>query len=315
MDWVQMKLGYQGMFVVECVRRSGSLAILWQKSDQVEVLSYSQNHIDVKINMENGSSSHLTGLYGEPNQALRFRTWDLLRNLARDSNLTWYVIEDINNMVNTRDKIGGSQYPSWLIDGFNEALQDAGLIDMELVGHSRLKDSKSLYQYTWKKGRYTNDWMKVRLDRALTTEIWLNMFSMEKLYNLEGTTSDHSPIWLVPQVIFKVKDPYRFKYENAWIFEPMCEVIVRDGWSSDNEASILQKIRTCHHSLTIWSRKITGNFGHRIKSCKAEMKQFRGGRDEDSKHPYREARNELTKILNQRDFLAPKIKTIVVVRW
>ncbi|XP_074359807.1 uncharacterized protein LOC141699903 [Apium graveolens] len=267
MEWVQMKLGYPGMFVVYCVGRSGGVAILWQESDLVEVLGYSQNHIDVKINMENGSSWRLTGLHGESNRALRFRTWDLLRNHARDSNLPWCIIGDINNVVDTRDKTGGPQYPSWLIDGFNEALQDAGLIDMELVGH----------QYTWERGRDTDDWMEVRLDRALTTEVWLNMFPMAKLYNLEGTTNDHSPILLVPQVISKVKAPYRFKFENAWMIKPMCEVIVRDGWSSDNEASILQKIRTCSHSLAIWGQEITGNFGNRIKSCKAEMKQFRGG--------------------------------------
>ncbi|KAL8104292.1 hypothetical protein AgCh_028495 [Apium graveolens] len=274
MEWVQMKLGYQGMFVVDCIGRSGGLAILWKESDQVEVLGYSQNHIDIKINMGNGSSWRLTGLYGESARALRFITWDLLRNLTRDSNLPWCVIGDINNVVDIRDKTGCPQYPSWLIDGFNEALQDAGLIDMELVGH----------QYTWERGRDIDDWMEVRLARALTTEVWLNMFPMANLYNLEGTTSDHSPILLVPQVISKVKAPYHFKFENAWMIEPMCEVIVRDGWSSDNEANILQKIRTCSHSLAIWGREITGNFGNRIKSCKVEMKQFRGGRDEDSKH-------------------------------
>lgn len=50
----------------------------------------------------------LTGLYGEPNRALRRRTWDLLRNLARDSNLPWCVIGDVNNVLNGSDKVGGS---------------------------------------------------------------------------------------------------------------------------------------------------------------------------------------------------------------
>ncbi|KAK1373805.1 hypothetical protein POM88_029998 [Heracleum sosnowskyi] len=114
MEWVQMRLGFQGMFVVDCIGRSGGLALLWQENDQVE--------------------------------------------------------------------------------------------------------------FTWERGRDTDDWMEVRLDRALTTEVWLNMFPMAKLYNVEGTTSDHSPILLVPQVISKVITPYRFKFENASMTEPMCEV-------------------------------------------------------------------------------------------
>lgn len=58
---------------------------------------------------------------------------DLLRNLSRDSNLPWSIIGDLNNMVSQNDKKGGD--PRNLINGFNEVLSEAGLIDMELVGH------------------------------------------------------------------------------------------------------------------------------------------------------------------------------------
>lgn len=42
MEWEQMKLGFQGMFVVDCIGRSGGLALLWQENDQGEILGYSQ---------------------------------------------------------------------------------------------------------------------------------------------------------------------------------------------------------------------------------------------------------------------------------
>lgn len=77
--------------------------------------------------------------------------------MARDSNLPWYVIGDLNNIKSHEDKHGGSQYPEWLIDGFNEVLTATRLLDMDLVG----------YQFTWEKGRGTEEWMEVRLDRAL----------------------------------------------------------------------------------------------------------------------------------------------------
>lgn len=64
MKWVQVKLGYQGLFVVEPVGRSGGLALLWKEKDQVELLDFSQNHIDVNIVTEQGVSWRLTGLYG-----------------------------------------------------------------------------------------------------------------------------------------------------------------------------------------------------------------------------------------------------------
>lgn len=87
-------------------------------------MGFSQNHIDAKISMKNGDSWRLTGLYGEPNRASRRRTWDLICNLARDSNLPWCVIGDVNNVVDVREKVGGSQYPSRLIEGCNEVIHD-----------------------------------------------------------------------------------------------------------------------------------------------------------------------------------------------
>lgn len=108
---------------------------MWRETDQAEVRSYSQNHIDAITNVEGMVGWRLTGFYGEPNRAQRRKTWDLLRNLARDSNLPWCVIGDVNNVTSQDDKFGGAQYPDWLIEGFLETLNDTGLKDMELAGH------------------------------------------------------------------------------------------------------------------------------------------------------------------------------------
>lgn len=64
-------------------------------------------------------------------------------------------------------------------------------------------------------------WIEVRLDRAVVTESWLNDFPLAKLYNLEGSTSDHSPIILVPKKIEARQVQDLFKFENAWLIDPM----------------------------------------------------------------------------------------------
>lgn len=54
-------------------------------------------------------------------------------------------------------------------------LNEIELVDMDLIGH----------QFTWERRRGKPDVIEVRLDRALTSQSWLNMFSTAKLYNLE----------------------------------------------------------------------------------------------------------------------------------
>lgn len=93
--------------------------------------------------------------------------------------------------------------------------------------------------------------MEVRLDKALTNIAWLNLFPTEKPYNLECTSSDHNPILLVPQIVAHIHAPYRFKFENAWMMEPMYEVIVQDAWNSDIEATVIQKIKNCSQGLAV----------------------------------------------------------------
>lgn len=65
----------------------------WREKDQATVRSFSQNHIDVDVKVDGLGCWRLTGIYGEPNRNYPRRTWDLLRNLSRDSNLPWCFME------------------------------------------------------------------------------------------------------------------------------------------------------------------------------------------------------------------------------
>ncbi|KAK1393523.1 hypothetical protein POM88_012579 [Heracleum sosnowskyi] len=82
-------LMYEGLFVVEPQRRSGGLALIWKESTQAEFVGFSQHHVDVKVNIDGMNAWNSTEVYEEPKRTQRRRTWDLLRSLARDSNLTW----------------------------------------------------------------------------------------------------------------------------------------------------------------------------------------------------------------------------------
>ncbi|KAK1375097.1 hypothetical protein POM88_031290 [Heracleum sosnowskyi] len=286
LEWLRRKLGFEGLFTVDPQGRSGGLALLWKEAEHVNLLGFSQNHIDVTIPISRLVSWQLTGCYREPDRAQRRKTWDLLRHLSRDSNVPWCVIGDLNNVSSQDDKRGGAPYLNWLVEGFNETLMEVGLSDMDLVGH----------QFTWERGRGTDEWMEVRLDKALVTENWLEVFSLAKLYNLEISSSDHNPILLVPKKVEHQGDVYRFKFENAWLIEPMCSQLVREGWDNYGIVDIQNKVKICGEKLGVWGKDITSHFGKRIKACKTELKQLINKRDIQSQQRYKEVRKNLCKI-------------------
>lgn len=104
---VREMLKFEGAFSVNAISKSGGIALLWRKQDDVQVLSYSRNHIDVKVDMIGWNTFRLTRLYGEPDRAKRQDTWNLIRNLKNNSLIPWCLVGDMNNVTKQEDKRGG----------------------------------------------------------------------------------------------------------------------------------------------------------------------------------------------------------------
>lgn len=162
---------------------------------------------------------------------------------------------------------------------------------MELIGH----------QFTWERSRGKPGWMEVRLDRVVTTEAWLDLFPMAKLYNLEGSTSNHSPIFLVPKKSEGRSCQNTFRFENAWLLNPMCSQLVKESWEGAKGEDIQEKIQRCGERLSAWGKEVTSNFGTKIKACKIRLKRLRSGRDAQSLDQFEVARNQLHRLLEQRE--------------
>lgn len=218
-------------------------------------------------------------------------TWDLIRSLNNQSTVPWCLIGDMNNVLSQEDKKGGRPYPTWLISGFQAVLDDCDLNDMELQG----------YRYTWEIGHGTYNWIEIKLDRALVLSNFLQVFPEAKLSNLEVSTSDHSLLFLEPISIHTVVAGRRFKFENAWLRDPMCGEIVKDVWCSRQGRTLKEKLEKCSEVLTKWGKEITGSFRTRIKECKRIMKSVKAKRDARSVKLYQDESKKLTEIYSQQE--------------
>uniref|UniRef100_A0A803NVH1 DUF4283 domain-containing protein n=1 Tax=Cannabis sativa TaxID=3483 RepID=A0A803NVH1_CANSA len=103
-------------FFLDSRGKSGGVNLLWKVEEEVTLLGYGSNYIDVSVSIGEQGSWRLTGLYGEPNRSLRHKTWNLMRTLKPRSNLPWCIIGDLNNVASQQDKRGGNPYPNRLIE-------------------------------------------------------------------------------------------------------------------------------------------------------------------------------------------------------
>ncbi|XP_062088814.1 uncharacterized protein LOC133795381 [Humulus lupulus] len=290
-DRVKTRLGFESCFSVDIQGRKGGLALLWRVSDEAHLLSYSHNHIDIEVRIPGMVKWRLTDFHGEPNRSLRERTWNLIRTLFSDSNLPWCIIGDFNNIASQEEKRGGRPYPSSLISGFQAVINGCQLHDQELRG----------YPYTWERSMGTNRSVEIRLDKALTSQSWLDEFQEVILTNLAFSSSDHSPIFLEPEPNCRGVVVNHFRYENVWSREPLCAQIVMNCWDLHNQLSIVEKIKICSPQLANWGQTLTGNFKQRITKSKKLMAELKNSDDHLDYPNFVSEKNNYFEILAQQE--------------
>jgi exonuclease III len=135
LETIRLKVGFANMFVVDCVGRSGGLALFWEEGWGVEVQNYSHRHINAIVHDQNLAIDwKFTGFYGHPNPAKRHEAWDLLKFLARLAPEPWICIGDFNEVLTMSEKLGGNIRHNHLLEAFRQTLEVCGLTDLGFIG-------------------------------------------------------------------------------------------------------------------------------------------------------------------------------------
>ena len=148
-DGIKQKIERRQGLVVPSIRRAGGLAVLWRKSLQVDIMSYSSGHIDAIVSEEQGMKKwRFTGFYGHLETSKRGESWTMLEDLSRWSNLLWVCMGDFNEIMHAKEKVGGGIRPEGQMRCFIEIINRCRLRDMRYVG-SNYTSSENLKIPLW----------------------------------------------------------------------------------------------------------------------------------------------------------------------
>ncbi|XP_074289594.1 uncharacterized protein LOC141614747 [Silene latifolia] len=231
---------YDG-FDVDSVGRSGGLSMMWRKGIQCMVRTVSVHHMDFDVEL-NGVKWRMTGFYGWPSVSDRHLSWQLLRLLASESQQPWICIGDYNEILYSTEMSGGTR-PQWQMNQFRNAVDDCGLRDMSFEG----------YSFTYDNGQIGDDNRQSRIDRAMVTNEWAELFPYSKLIHLDREWSDHSPI----KVVFDGRSASNrtkrrlFRFEQIWVGEDGCEEAIQRAWDTGN-FNLIDALGNCETELTRW---------------------------------------------------------------
>ncbi|XP_062010699.1 uncharacterized protein LOC133727086 [Rosa rugosa] len=175
-------LGFAHSETVLSEGQSGGLAVFWNDDVRIRMGTTSAHHMDMVVEGNPGDPTwRLTGFYGFSRTAERDRSWRLLRELSDLDFLPWIVVGDFNEILNNDEKIDGPRRAEHQMRGFREALGYGELLDLGFQGT----------RTTW-----WNSETKLRLDRAVCTPSWYDIFGYAKVVHLPPSDSDHNPLLL-----------------------------------------------------------------------------------------------------------------------
>jgi hypothetical protein len=99
-------LGFDASYAVSSSGRSGGLGLFWKNDVTVTIQKFSNYHIDTIIKEDGKDPWRRSFIYGEPNMSLRYRTWDLMKQIRSDTNLPWVCMGDFIEILRREEQLG-----------------------------------------------------------------------------------------------------------------------------------------------------------------------------------------------------------------
>lgn len=161
----KLSFGYDQLFTVEPLGRSGGLALFYLYSFNVSILLSSDRMIDIEATFE-GNKIFMNFFYGDPVFKFRSQVWDCLADIALSRDGAWFMIGDFNEPTSNSEKHGRRRRPESSFLPFKLMLKNFSMHEFHYRGNALSRV-----------GPCGKNLIKCRLDRAIRNEDWHEAFS------------------------------------------------------------------------------------------------------------------------------------------
>lgn len=234
-------LALQNHCCVSARGRSGGLWLLWGEHVSLQVISKSRSLIHARVSDPGKPSWSLVCVYGDPSHNSNEQLWECISAIVRKEVLVC-VIGDFNAISDTKEKWGGNPAVSKNTRLFRDFLFEAGLVDLGFKGPA----------FTWTNRQNASSAIFERLDRAVATVQWNQIFTHAYVNHLPRIHSDHAAILLrTNQKPFPIP---KFRIENWWLNTPGFMEAWAQGWRDTSGLMWQDRIGHMTKFMQDWAR-------------------------------------------------------------
>ncbi|CAL5097923.1 unnamed protein product [Urochloa decumbens] len=268
------------------------------KKGALKVLARARTWVSTRRRKETPTSEpwRATFIYGEPRVEDRHRTWEILQRLKTRSNDPWVVVGDFNEVLWQYEHFSETKRGERQMEAFRDTLDMCGLRDIGFAGIPWTYDNKKSGQRN----------VKVRLDRGVANQDWLDRFPDASVFHLTSPCSDHCPLLVSvlqePQTQRVERQAY---YEIMWEREASLDDCVKEAWEREHTAGDLGDINVAlkgmMRSLKSWSSEKFGSIRKELERMRAALAQLQAmNQDEQA---IKAAIREMNELLYREEML------------
>lgn len=171
----------------------------------------------------------------------------------------WMAIGDFNEVTGAHETSSPDSFNVRRCKGFNSWIFDEGLIDPGFEGGL----------YTWTRGKEEGSFQGARLDRALVSPDFLEIFSNLVIKHVPAVNSNHSPL-LVEFRRNDMEGHDGFKFQVARLTHKEFDNLIKANWDKKEDA--MQNVDSLKGVLQNWNREVFGNIHARKNILLARLR-------------------------------------------
>ena len=180
---VRRQLRFDECVVVEFMNKSSGMIVMW--NNEVKVLEVQTTAFTMKIHImdiDKNVDWWLIGIYVSTNNQVRKNQWQVVQRRKVLWGPRRMIAGDFNDITSNEEKWGGRKRKEGTFHDFRNFIEQNGLIDLGFEGNP----------WTWSNHWTQEGEIKQRLDRALGSNVWSQVFDRTLVRHIDNVGSDHS---------------------------------------------------------------------------------------------------------------------------
>uniref|UniRef100_A0A803PE82 DUF4283 domain-containing protein n=1 Tax=Cannabis sativa TaxID=3483 RepID=A0A803PE82_CANSA len=264
---VARELGFTGVVCYPVNGLSGGFCLMWNWGLIVDIVRM-ENGV-FKAEVWDGQIStrwRLFTIYGTLYSWESGSFWEDMAHKINLCSLPWMVIGDLNCILSSEEKQGGRKVDVNDTKYLYEFLDYTGGIDLRYKGCA----------FTWHNKRFSGGLIRERLDRAIGSHDWLNMYQYAGVHNFPIIVSDHAPI-LLDTCMFVNKGFKPFRFFDAWTTDASCSEVVKTTWVNTDASPctlLIRNLDQTRRALQKWRKNVIGDVDSVIQRLENRLCQI-----------------------------------------